>query len=162
MTVLAPGNAFPGAAFPQHFAGQTTSVQSYRYPGAVQPQSAEPAVTSYTNAFRGAAFPQHFAGQTTTVQAFLFPGAVQPKTVIVGAGSSVGSSTTPAVGDFFTSQVTTLADMAAMTVSGTPGVGPITLAVAAPGYQTFLAAGVHNGSPVSYRISDTGNSLEII
>ena len=36
-TVLTPANAFPGAPFPQHGSGQTTTVQSYLFPGAVQP-----------------------------------------------------------------------------------------------------------------------------
>jgi hypothetical protein len=78
MTVLTPSNALPGAPFQQHLASQTTTVTSYVYPGAVQPQSTLPAVLSYTNALPNAPFPQHLAGQTTTVQAFIFPGAVQP------------------------------------------------------------------------------------
>ncbi len=84
MTVLTPSNAFPGAAFPQHGSGQTATVQSYVYPGAVQPQSTGPAITSYTMAFPDAAFPQHGSGLTTTVQSFLFPGAVQPAVVVGG------------------------------------------------------------------------------
>ena len=36
--VLGTTNAFPGATFPQHGSGQTATVQSYIYPGAVQPQ----------------------------------------------------------------------------------------------------------------------------
>ncbi len=38
MTVLTTANAFPGMPFPQHGSGQTNAVQSYLYPGAVQPQ----------------------------------------------------------------------------------------------------------------------------
>lgn len=79
MTVLSYTNAFPGGPFPQHLSGQTTTVQSYLYPGAVQPLQTGPAVLSYTNAFPGVPFPQHLSGQTTTVQSYLYPGAVQPK-----------------------------------------------------------------------------------
>jgi hypothetical protein len=86
MTVLTPSNAFPGAPFPQHGSGQTTTVQNYRYPGAVQPISTTPTILSYTNAFPAAAFPQHSSGQTTTVKNYLFPGAVQP---IVASGAVV-------------------------------------------------------------------------
>ena len=78
MTVLTPSNAFPGGSFPQHGSGQTATVTSYLYPGAVQPQSTTPTILSYTNAFPNAAFPQHGSGLTTTVQSYLFPGAVQP------------------------------------------------------------------------------------
>lgn len=77
-TVLSYTNAFPGGAFPQHKASQTTTVQSYLYPGAVQPLVTNPTVLSYTNGFPGAPFPQHKASQTATVQNYLYPGAVQP------------------------------------------------------------------------------------
>lgn len=86
-TVLTPANAFPGAPFPQHGSGQTTTVQSYVYPGAVQPQSTTPTVLGYANAFPGVAFPQHGSGQTATVQSYLFPGAVQPIIVTAVAGA---------------------------------------------------------------------------
>jgi hypothetical protein len=77
MTVLSYTNAFPGIPAPQHGSGQT-SVQSYRYPGAVQPLQTGPIVLSYTNAFPGISFPQHLTGQTNTVQDYLYPGALQP------------------------------------------------------------------------------------
>jgi hypothetical protein len=77
MTVLTPANALPGAPFPQHLSGQTTTVTSYVYPGAVQPKSTLPVVLSYTNALPGGSFPQHLSGQTSTVQSYLYPGAVQ-------------------------------------------------------------------------------------
>lgn len=83
MTVLTPANAFPNGPFPQHLSGQTNTVQSYTYPGAVWPKATGPAVLSYTNAFPNLAFPQHLSGQTNTVQNFLYPGAVQPQ---VGSG----------------------------------------------------------------------------
>jgi hypothetical protein len=35
--VLTPANAFPNLAFPQHLTGQTKTVQSFTYPGAVWP-----------------------------------------------------------------------------------------------------------------------------
>lgn len=79
-TVTSYTNAFPNGPFPQHLSGQTTTVQSYIWPGAVQPTKKTLTVTSYTNAFPNGAFPQHLSGQTTTVQSFLFPGAVQPNT----------------------------------------------------------------------------------
>ena len=78
MTVLTPSNAFPGASFLQHGSGLTATVQSYIYPGAVQPKSTTPTVLSYANAFPNAPFLQHGSGLTATVQAFWFPGAVQP------------------------------------------------------------------------------------
>jgi hypothetical protein len=78
MTVLNPANAFPNLAFPQHLTGQTNTVQSFTYPGAVWPKATGPAVLSWTNAFPNLAFPQHLTGQTKTVQNFLYPGAVQP------------------------------------------------------------------------------------
>lgn len=37
-TITSYTEAFPGGPFPQHGSGQTTTVQSYLYPGAVQPQ----------------------------------------------------------------------------------------------------------------------------
>jgi hypothetical protein len=78
-TVLSYANAFPGAPFSQHGSGQTTTVQNYLYPGAVQPKSTTPTVLSYTNAFPDGTFPQHGSGQTTTVQNYIYPGAVQPQ-----------------------------------------------------------------------------------
>jgi hypothetical protein len=51
MTVLTPANAFPNLAFPQHLTGQTKTVQSFTYPGAVWPKATGPAVLSYGNAF---------------------------------------------------------------------------------------------------------------
>lgn len=48
-------------------------------------------------------------------------------------------------------------DRAAMTVSGTPGTGPITLASAYYKHQTFAAAGVTNGVQVAYSIEDGAN-----
>lgn len=45
-------------------------------------------------------------------------------------------------------------DRAAMTVSGTPGTGVITLASAYYKHQTFAAAGVTNGVTVAYAIED--------
>jgi hypothetical protein len=77
-SVLSYTNGFPGMSFPQHLTGQTKTVQSYLYPGAVQPVQTGPAVLSYTNGFPGIAFPQHLTGQTNTVQSYLYPGAVQP------------------------------------------------------------------------------------
>lgn len=55
-----------------------------------------------------------------------------------------------------------LANLAAMTVTGTPGTGPITLNAAATingvTYLTFTQAGVLTGVPVSYGLADTGAS----
>jgi hypothetical protein len=78
MTVLTRANAFPNLPFPQHTAGQTTTVTTFNYPGAVWPKTTT-TVLSYTNAFPNLTFPQHGTGQTSTVQNFLFPGAVQPQ-----------------------------------------------------------------------------------
>jgi hypothetical protein len=78
MTVLVPSNALPAAPFLQHLSGQTATVASSIYPGAVQPKSTAPAVLSYTNALPAKASPQHLSGQTATVQSYLYPGAVQP------------------------------------------------------------------------------------
>lgn len=83
MTVLTPSMALPGAPFLQHGSGLTATVQSYIYPGAVQPKSTTPTVLGYANALPGAVFPQHGAGLTATVQSYVFPGAVQP--VVGGA-----------------------------------------------------------------------------
>ena len=94
MTVLSYTNAFPGIAYPQHLTSQTTTVQSYIYPGAVQPKSTRPTVLSYTGALPGIAFPQHLTSQTTTVQDFLFPG-IQPKLV-----TTVAYTLAAAVGAF--------------------------------------------------------------
>ena len=88
-TVLSYTNAFPGAAFPQHGGGSlTTTVQSYIYPGAVQPNATGTVLTP-SNAFPNGAFPQSGGGSlTTTVQSYLNPGAVQPA-VSSGATSPV-------------------------------------------------------------------------
>ena len=75
--VLSYANAFPAAAFPQHSASQTTTVQNYRCPGAAQPKITV-TVLSYTNGYPGAAFSQHSASQTTTVQNYLYQGGVSP------------------------------------------------------------------------------------
>jgi len=80
MAVLSYTNAFPGIPAPQHLAGQT-SVQSFLFPGAVQPQVSGPAVLTAANAFPGIAAPQHLAGQSV-VRSFLFPGALQPLSVV--------------------------------------------------------------------------------
>ncbi len=77
MTVLTAANALPNLAFPQHLSGQTNTVQSFVFPGAVQPAKPGPKILSFTNAFLGISFPQHLSGQTA-VQNFMFPGAVQP------------------------------------------------------------------------------------
>ena len=90
-SILSYTNAFPGAAFPQHLSGKTNTVQSYIYPGAVQPKSTKPAVLSYTNAFPNAAFSQHLSGQTNTVQDYLFPGGVQPMLAAGGFARSFGT-----------------------------------------------------------------------
>jgi hypothetical protein len=55
----------------------------------------------------------------------------------------------------------TLFNRAQMTVSGTPGTGAITLSAATAGYRTFAAAGVTNGTLVSYLIEDAGGAWEI-
>lgn len=47
-----------------------------------------------------------------------------------------------------------IANRALMTVSGTPGTGPITLGSAAIGYQTFASGGVANADTVPYLIED--------
>lgn len=77
-TVLSYTNAYPSGPYVQHGSGQTTTVQTYIYPGAVQPKSTVPAVLSYTNAYPDAAYPQHGSGQSTTVQSYLFSGGVEP------------------------------------------------------------------------------------
>ncbi len=96
MTVLTPANAFPGMPFPQHKSGQTTTVQSYLYPGAVlpNPNPPPPSVLSYTNAFPNLAFPQHKSGQTA-IQSFLFPGAVQPIVNVAAAGTPFAQADWP-------------------------------------------------------------------
>lgn len=48
-------------------------------------------------------------------------------------------------------------DMVVQTVTGTPGTGTMTLDVAVTGFQTAAAAGIVNGTPVSYRASDGTN-----
>ena len=47
-----------------------------------------------------------------------------------------------------------LLNRAKMTVSGTPGTGTITLNAAATDFQTFAAAGIHDGARVPYLIED--------
>jgi hypothetical protein len=54
-----------------------------------------------------------------------------------------------------------LLDMAAMTVSGTPSTGTITLLAAVPGYQTFANAGAINGRTYSYSARDAGSVWEV-
>lgn len=76
-SVLSYTNAFPGIPFPQHLTALSSAVQSYIFPGAVQPLPAPPAVLSYTNAFPGIPFPNHLSGQSKP-QSYLYPGAVQP------------------------------------------------------------------------------------
>jgi hypothetical protein len=87
-TVLSYTNAYPGGPFLQHLTGETATVQSYTFPGAVQPM-AMPAVLSYKNAYPGVPFPQHLTGMTATVQSYIFPGAVQP----LGAAAPWGFAT---------------------------------------------------------------------
>lgn len=74
-SVLSYAMAFPGIPMPQHLSGQT-KVQSFIFPGALQPKATGPAVLSWTNAFPGIPAPQHFSGQTK-IQNFLYPGALQ-------------------------------------------------------------------------------------
>lgn len=50
-----------------------------------------------------------------------------------------------------------LVNRAKMGVSGTPGTGVITLASAITGFQSFVAAGVLDGQPISYVIEDGAN-----
>jgi len=50
-----------------------------------------------------------------------------------------------------------LANRVKMTVSGTPGVGVITLGSAVSGFQSFAAGGITNGAVVSYVIEDGTN-----
>jgi hypothetical protein len=76
-SVLQPSNAFPGIPAPQHLAGQS-SVQSYQYPGAVQPQSTKPVVLTYTDGFPGIPAPNHLSGQSHP-QNYIFPGGLQPQ-----------------------------------------------------------------------------------
>lgn len=52
-----------------------------------------------------------------------------------------------------------LLNRAKMTVSGTPGTGTITLNAAATGFQTFAAAGIHDGALIPYLIED-GSAYE--
>lgn len=52
-------------------------------------------------------------------------------------------------------------DQVQMSVSGTPGTGTITLGSATTGYQSFAAAGIANGTEISYNITDTGNAWEV-
>src|SRR4249920_695877 len=47
-----------------------------------------------------------------------------------------------------------LANRVKMTVSGTPGTGPITLGSAVPGFQTFSQGGVSNAHVVRYMVED--------
>lgn len=75
MTVLNSSNAFLGVPFAQHKSGQT-SVQSFLFPGAVEPQTTV-TVAKSSEAFLGIPFPQHASGKST-VQSFLFSGGVQP------------------------------------------------------------------------------------
>lgn len=75
-TVLSYTNALPSIPFPNHSSGQSKP-QSFRYPGAVQPQAILPTVLSYTNALPSIPFPNHSSGQSKP-QSFIFPGAVQP------------------------------------------------------------------------------------
>lgn len=121
--VLNYTNAFPGIAFPQHLAGQTTTVLDYIFPGAVQPKSSVPAVLSYTKAYPGASFVQHLSGQTTTVQDYIYSGAVQPLPggPVFAAGLASGTGTANAIGQAL------WANMAEADGIGTaPGIGAFT------------------------------------
>lgn len=51
-------------------------------------------------------------------------------------------------------------DRAQMTVSGTPGTGTITLGSATSGYQTFAAAGAHDGETLKYLVQE-GTAWEL-
>lgn len=82
MTVLGTSNALLGIPYPQHKSGQTTTVQSFLYPGSVQP-SATVTVLASSEALLGIAYPQHKSGQTTSVRSYLFPGAIQPSVTVV-------------------------------------------------------------------------------
>jgi hypothetical protein len=90
-SVLSYTNAFPGIPAPQHKSGQTV-VQSYIYPGALQPQQTGPVVLSWTKAFLGIAMPQHSSGKST-VQGFIYPGALQPlQPPPVATGPPIGAA----------------------------------------------------------------------
>ncbi len=65
--------AYPPGPFVQHGSGQTNTVQTYVYPGAVQPTQ-----STYPTSYPFAAFLQHGSGQTNTVQSYVSGGAVQP------------------------------------------------------------------------------------
>ncbi len=92
--VLTPSNAFPNAAFKQHGSGNTTTVQNYIYPGAVQSNSTTPTVLTTSEALPAGAFLQHGSGLTTTVRSYIFPGAVQPA---VPSGTSYTQNLTESV-----------------------------------------------------------------
>ena len=53
--------------------------------------------------------------------------------------------------------LSTFFDMVYVQVSGTPGTGTATLGSALIGFQTAAAAGITNGTPVSYRMTDGTN-----
>lgn len=84
-SVLSYTNGFPGIAFPNHNISPNAKPQSYRWPGAVQPQSTTPTVLAVSAGFPGIAFPNHNISPSAEPQNYLWPGAVQPT---VGASSS--------------------------------------------------------------------------
>lgn len=79
MTVLSYTNALLGRPYPQHKSGQT-SVQSYLYPGSLQPQKRAPDSGPVTaaKALLGISYPQHSSGKTI-VRSYLYNGAIQPQ-----------------------------------------------------------------------------------
>lgn len=54
-----------------------------------------------------------------------------------------------------------LYSMAKMSVSGTPGTGPVVLNAAVAGFQTFAASGLLDGQTFSYNITDLGDTWEV-
>jgi len=68
---------FGGAPLTNHTSG-ATQLQSYHYPGPMQPASTTPTVLAYTHTFGGAPFTNHTSG-ATQLQSYLFPGALQPQ-----------------------------------------------------------------------------------
>ncbi len=77
-SILSYTNTLLGIQYPQKLSGKT-KVQSFLYPGALQPdvKAPPPSVLTSTETLLGMAYPQKLSGKTM-VQSFLYPGALQP------------------------------------------------------------------------------------